>query len=122
MNVMGMISTTHFRNDTRCPVACWIRPIPIRFGGVPTGVNRPPTEAEEVATSIRPAAYVRGARPRSPATIASSSDCAIGNIIAVTAVLLIHADSAAVGRPRNTKARVGWLGTAARDNTREAMG
>jgi hypothetical protein len=36
-NVTGKILTTQVRNETRSPVACSMRPMPIRFGGVPTG-------------------------------------------------------------------------------------
>ena len=66
--------------------------MPIRFGGVPTGVPMPPIDAPNAVISIMPArsgaAPSGDAVPRRPtwATI----DSPIGNIIAVVAVLLIH--------------------------------
>ncbi len=75
-------------------------PIPIRFGGVPTGVPMPPIDGPNDVISIIASAYRR--------TIALSGDvrdrCAmidkpIGNIIAVVAVLLIHIESAVQTAP-----------------------
>ena len=42
---MGSAASIHSRNEICSPVASSIRPRPIRFGGLPTGVSRPPTLA-----------------------------------------------------------------------------
>ena len=42
---MGRALMTHSRNAIFSPVASSIRPRPIRLGGLPTGVSRPPTLA-----------------------------------------------------------------------------
>ena len=78
--------------------------MPIRFGGVPTGVAMPPTDAPNDVISISPSAN-RRTRPRAASsggarrirwlTIASP----IGNIIAVVAVLLIHIEIAVATPP-----------------------
>ena len=65
-------------------------PIAIRFGGVPTGVAIPPTDAP-YATPSRTA--TANALPSSPARSAIAS--AIGIMIRVVAVLEIHIDSTA---------------------------
>jgi hypothetical protein len=69
-------------------------------------------DAEYATMSIKPAAYVGGTFLLPSGSMARSTDCAIGNIIAVVAVLLIHADSVAVVRPRKTKARENAIGDA----------
>ena len=80
-------------------------PMPIRFGGVPTGVAMPPTEAPNDVISIsrqrelphRVPRRLRRAAPR--ASGALTIDSPIGNIIAVVAVLLIHIESAVATPP-----------------------
>ena len=42
---MGSALMTHSRNEIFSPVAFSISPRPIRLGGLPTGVSRPPTLA-----------------------------------------------------------------------------
>ena len=69
-----------------------MKPMPIRFGGVPTGVAMPPTDAANDVTSIMLMAKRRTASgeavPRRPTW--PTIDRPIGNSIAVVAVLLIH--------------------------------
>ena len=42
---MGKAMAIHWAKEMRVPVASSIRPRPIRFGGEPTGVSNPPTDA-----------------------------------------------------------------------------
>ncbi len=42
---IGSASTTHWPKLIRSPVASSMSPRPIRLGGLPTGVSRPPTLA-----------------------------------------------------------------------------
>ena len=88
--------------------------MPIRLGGVPTGVARPPTEAPNDVISIIPMANRAAAGDRAgagPPPAAGSSSrspepttCAaiarpIGYIIAVVATLLIQAEMKVVTAP-----------------------
>ncbi len=80
------------RKVTGRPPSRAMKPSPIRFGGVPTGVAMPPTEAANDVTSIMLIANRRTASgdavPRSPTW--PTIERPIGNSIAVVAVLLIH--------------------------------
>ena len=69
--------------------------MPIRFGGVPTGVAMPPIDAPNDVISIMPSAKRRTAAcwPVAVRCRWAMIDRPIGNIIAVVAVLLIHIDS-----------------------------
>ena len=70
-------------------------PMPIRFGGVPTGVPIPPIEAPNAVISIIASANCAD-RAGGAALVrvrCATIDSPIGNIIAVVAVLLIHIDS-----------------------------
>ena len=90
---------------------------------MPIGVKSPPSDAAYAINSMSAAAK-RGLRPGSAAPpaprgeTASSTDCAIGSIIATVAVLEIHAEMNAVTKPMNTNARSGSLFTAPRPSTR----
>ena len=42
---IGSAMPTHSRNEIRVSVASSMRPRPMMFGGLPTGVSRPPTLA-----------------------------------------------------------------------------
>lgn len=69
-------------------------PMPIRLGGVPTGVPIPPIEAPKAVVSIRAIAKLRTCAGGAAEVL---DRCAmmlspIGNIMAVVAVLLIHMD------------------------------
>ena len=66
-------------------------PMPIRFGGVPTGVPMPPMEAPNDVISMIDERELAGARSGCRhAPGARTIDSPIGYIIAVVAVLLIH--------------------------------
>ena len=99
-------------------MACSIRPMPIRFGGVPIGVKSPPRDAAYAIISISAEAKRRGGAAPRAGSMAASTDCAIGSIIAVVAVFEIQAETNAVVRPSPTKARSGSLFTAPRPSTR----
>ena len=76
-------------------------PIPIRFGGVPTGVPMPPIDGPNDVISIIASANRRTMRLVA-ATVrdrCAMIDKPIGNIIAVVAVLLIHIESAVQTAP-----------------------
>ena len=83
------------------PVMRSMSPIPIRFGGVPTGVAIPPTEAPNEVMSIITVANLRSASscPADPLRNCATIDTPIGNIIAVVAVLLIHIEMTVPTRP-----------------------
>ena len=71
----------------------WSMPMPIRFGGVPTGVPMPPIDAPNDVISIIASANLRIAAAElaaHPVRRCATIDRPIGNIIAVVAVLLIH--------------------------------
>jgi hypothetical protein len=75
-------------------------PMPMRFGGVPIGVPRPPMEAPNAAISIIAVAKSRLAGSDSrPSVTWATIDRPIGNIMAVVAVLLIHIEIAAATPP-----------------------
>jgi len=70
-----------------------MKPIPIRLGGVPTGVARPPIEAAKAVESKSRVPYCGLSCPfRGCDSRKLRIETPIGNIIAVVAVLLIHID------------------------------
>jgi hypothetical protein len=90
-------------------------PMPIRFGGVPTGVAMPPIDAPNAVMSI-----ITNANWRAPAmplrARCATIDRPIGNIIAVVAVLLIHIDRTVVTAPNMMRMRVALVPTNFQDN------
>ncbi len=90
-------------------------PMPIRFGGVPTGVPMPPIDAPNEVMSIVTSANWRA--PEAPLRARCAQiDSPIGNIIAVVAVLLIHMESSIVMPPKTSMMRVALVPTNFRDS------
>ena len=94
MATIGTPMAIHEKNEIRCPTIFSSMPMPIRFGGVPTGVPMPPIDGPNDVISIiasvrRTCALFADVRDR-----CAMIDNPIGNIMAVVAVLLIHIDSA----------------------------
>src|SRR5918993_1559746 len=82
--IAGTPISIHWKNVMSTPEIRSSMPMPIRFGGVPTGVAIPPTEAPNAVISIIAIAKLRTFTPVRArcATIESP----IGNIIAIDAV------------------------------------
>ncbi len=82
----------HEKKEIRTPAIFSSMPMPIRFGGVPTGVPMPPIDGPNDVISIMASAK---RRTSAGCVVAVRIRCAtidspMGNIIAVVAVLLIH--------------------------------
>ncbi|OGP11132.1 MAG: hypothetical protein A2056_02380 [Deltaproteobacteria bacterium GWA2_42_85] len=94
--VRGTANSIHSKKVIFVPARFCIKPIPIRFGGVPMGVAMPPTDAPYAIISIIPVAYLLPMIGEVPpaslwsSSIAFSTPSVMGSIIAVAAVLLIH--------------------------------
>ncbi len=88
--------------------------MPIRFGGVPTGVPIPPMEAPNDVINIIATANVRILASELNVTFrrCATIDNPIGNIIAVVAVLLIHIERAVATPPYTMRMRAGLAPTA----------
>jgi hypothetical protein len=119
----GTPSAIQVKNGTSKPTSRRMKPMPIRFGGVPTGVPSPPIDAPNDVESSSALPYAGGTEPRSPNDSSEwRSDTPIGNIIAVVAVLLIHIEIAAcrdrIGR--EDRARAARRCREAKDREREA--
>jgi hypothetical protein len=100
----GTPSTIQCTNVTWIPANRSSIPMPIRFGGVPTGVATPPIDAPNDVISIVTSASCRApAVPRRAWCV--TTDSPIGNIMAVAAVLLIHIESSSVIPPYTTRMR-----------------
>jgi hypothetical protein len=82
-------------------------PRAIMFGGVPTGVAIPPSDAAMPTISIR----ARGDSVDPAAASARTSPSAMGSIMAAVAVLLIHIEMPAVTRATATRSRTGDAAT-----------
>ena len=89
--------------------------MPMRFGGVPTGVAMPPIEAPNEVISIITSANCRA--PVAPVRARCATiDRPMGYIIAVVAVLLIHIESSVVTAPKATRMRPALAPTNGRDS------
>ncbi len=95
-----------------------MKPMPMRLGGVPTGVASPPMDAANEVISISPVAY-RGSMAASVpgALSAARMESAMPNIMAVVAVLEIHAEIRAVATPKARRIRVGRAPTQGSEST-----
>ena len=99
-------SAIQAKNGRSMPVSRRRKPMPIRLGGVPTGVaSRRSTPRTRSTAAAPPQARRRLASPP-PATRASAAATTpIGNIIAVVAVLLIHIEISALVSAHRRPAR-----------------
>jgi hypothetical protein len=116
-NRMGTPSAIHEKNGTSTPVRRR-KPMPIRFGAVPTGVPSPPIDAPSDADSSSTAPYRGDASPCDSST--ASSDRPIGSIIATVAVLLIHIEIAQPTAAYMTSTRMGRAPTPGSDSIANA--
>ncbi len=92
--------------------------MPIRLGGVPTGVASPPTDAANEVISMSAVAYRGSIRTSVPDVLSAPRiERPIPNIIAVVAVLEIHAEMSAVARPKASRIRLGRAPTHGSDST-----
>ena len=80
-------------------------PIPIKLGGVPTGVAIPPTEAPYATINITPVLSFLKSAFASISSKARSIPKAIGKTIAVVAVLETHMETHAEISPTANKMR-----------------
>jgi hypothetical protein len=85
-------------------------PMPIRFGGVPTGVPMPPMDGAKRRDQHDTSANCR-APAVPPRARCAHIDNPIGYIIAVVAVLLIHIESSMVTPPNTSRMRVALVPT-----------
>src|SRR5688500_948048 len=115
---MGTPTSIQLKNGISTPSRDRMKPSPITFGGVPTGVARPPTDAANEVISMRAVAY-RGAMvtPLPGARSAAKIDSPIPNIMAVVAVLEIQAEISAVTAPNAKRIRLGRAPTHGSDST-----
>ena len=125
----GSAASIHWVNEIRSPVASSIRPRPIRFGGLPTGVSSPPTLAPYASISISatPTRSRVGSKPswttprsRMRLAITARMPSAVGSSIATVAVLETKADSPQVIAPNATITRVVVFPTPGSDRIRNA--
>ncbi len=91
-SMIGTPIAIHEKNGTSTPVSRRRKPIPIRLGGVPTGVAMPPIDAPNDAD--RRSAAPNRCEPCPCVSSPARSDSPIGSIIATVAVLLIHIEIA----------------------------
>ena len=108
--MIGTPSTIQWKNVTWMPVRRSSMPMPIRFGGVPTGVPMPPIEAPNDVISITTSANWR-APAAPPRARCAHIDSPMGYIIAVVAVLLIHIERSMVIPPNTSRMRVALVPT-----------
>ena len=104
------------KNEIRTPAIRCSIPIPIRFGGVPTGVPMPPIDAPNDVINIMASANARRlAAEEGSFDVArlrcASIDSPIGNIIAVVAVLLIHIERTVATPPYAVRMRAALVPT-----------
>ena len=104
----GPISARCWAQLMRCPVASSMSPRPIRLGGLPTGVSRPPTLAPYASISMiaaptrsRSGSKSTATSPRSCSSLAITArmPSAVGSSIATVAVFDTNADSRQVMSP-----------------------
>ncbi len=120
----GNASPIHWANGIASPVDCSISSRPIRLGGLPTGVSRPPTLAPYASISIsaKPTRSRVGSNPSmlSPLSMRCSwirlamtvrMPSAVGSSMATVAVLETNADSRAVIAPNAMITRIVLLPT-----------
>ena len=89
MTAAGTPMAIHWKNVISTSAKRCSMPMPMRLGGVPTGVPIPPMEAANDVMSIAARANCRAPVPPVRARCAAI-DSPIGYIMAVVAVLLIH--------------------------------
>ena len=115
------------RNDTSTPSSLRMKARPMRFGGVPIGVARPPMLEAKATASINPVAK-RGsslgpagdASREAACSMAARIPAAIATIIAVVAVLEMKALIVAETSATAARIRPGRSPTAGRPRTANA--
>jgi len=120
--LIGAAKRIQVKNEMLTPRISSSIPMPIRFGGVPTGVAMPPMLHENAIINSSAIEYLPcpSASPR-PAGSVRNTPRPIGSIIAVVAVLEIHIDKNQAMAPNASRILHGWLPTQGRDRTNSAI-